>query len=333
MAWLPTTQHRPLRASQEPRPPRRPGWVPAPGAAAAWPRSPRTPSHSAEEPLQVTVDVPLDRGVARAPWPGRPSSRRTTGARGLGRRGGRPEPRRRPAPARPRCAIANARSRTSARSRTRVARVAHLTWGLISAIWSMSWSEPRPRSMVAVAPPRSTTGDCAICAFLTAVIVLVTPGPAVTAATPGMPVRRATASAAKTAFASSRTSTTRIPRALAETRIGEMWPPHSVKRKGTPCFWRTSAIRSPPVMRLKCYRKYSGCAVRGYGRPERRDSLPTRGRGVWGVRRSTPQINEGGVTRRWHRILPGCRPPSSIRSISRTATAPPRCGPSGTTGP
>ena len=73
-----------------------------------------------------------------------------------------------------------------------------------------------------MAPPKSTSGDWAIWAFLIAVTALVTPGPAVTAATPGTPVIRAIASAAKTAFFSSRTSTTRIPRALAPTRIGEM---------------------------------------------------------------------------------------------------------------
>jgi hypothetical protein len=59
-------------------------------------------------------------------------------------------------------------------------------------------------------------------AFWTAVAELVRPGPAVTAATPGMPVSRAVASAAKTALASCRVSTTRIPRALAPTRSGEM---------------------------------------------------------------------------------------------------------------
>ena len=68
--------------------------------------------------------------------------------------------------------------------------------------------------------------------FLTmAYIVLVNPAilatagvplPAVTAATPGMPVRRETASAAKTAVASWRTSMMRMPRALAPTRMGEM---------------------------------------------------------------------------------------------------------------
>ena len=70
----------------------------------------------------------------------------------------------------------------------------------------MSCSEPRPSSTVAVAPPKITSGDSASCAFLTAVIVLVRPGPAVTAATPGIPVMRAVASAANTALASSRTS-------------------------------------------------------------------------------------------------------------------------------
>ena len=30
--------------------------------------------------------------------------------------------------------------------------------------------------------------------------------------------------------------------------MGEMWPPQSVKRNRTPCFCRTSAILSPPVI-------------------------------------------------------------------------------------
>jgi hypothetical protein len=98
----------------------------------------------------------------------------------------------------------------------------------------MSCSAPRPLSTVAVAPPRMITGDCASWAFFTAVIVLVRPGPAVTAATPGTPVSRATASAANTALTSWRTSITRMSRRLAPTRIGEMCPPHSVNRNRTP---------------------------------------------------------------------------------------------------
>jgi sterol desaturase/sphingolipid hydroxylase (fatty acid hydroxylase superfamily) len=46
----------------------------------------------------------------------------------------------------------------------------------------MSCSAPRPLSSVAVAPPKMMSGVCAIIAFFTAVIVFVTPGPAVTAA-------------------------------------------------------------------------------------------------------------------------------------------------------
>ena len=41
----------------------------------------------------------------------------------------------------------------------------------------MSWSAPRPRRTVAVAPPRRTSGDCARRAFWSAVTVFVTPGP------------------------------------------------------------------------------------------------------------------------------------------------------------
>ena len=59
-------------------------------------------------------------------------------------------------------------------------------------IWSMSCSAPRPCRAVGAAPATTITGDWASWAFLTAVIVFVTPGPAVTAATPGRPVSRAT---------------------------------------------------------------------------------------------------------------------------------------------
>lgn len=156
------------------------------------------------------------------------------------------------------------RSRVGAMSRTRRTETAHLTCGENSASWSMSWSAPRPLSRVAVAPPSTTTGDCASCAFFTAVTVLVTPGPAVTAATPAVPPRRATASAAKTAVASCRTSTTRIPRALAPTRIGEMCPPHRVKRNRTPCAARASAMTSPPFTA-----KF--LPTRSLGSPGRRD--------------------------------------------------------------
>jgi hypothetical protein len=43
---------------------------------------------------------------------------------------------------------------------------------------------PRPFIRDGAAPDSRMTGDSAICAFFSAVIVLVTPGPEVTAATP-----------------------------------------------------------------------------------------------------------------------------------------------------
>ena len=133
-------------------------------------------------------------------------------------------------------------------SRTRLALADHFTLERISASWSISCKAPRLRSTVAVAPPSNTTGDCARRAFCTAVSVLVTPGPAVTAATPGIPLSRATASAANTAVASCRVSTTRRPARLAPTRIGEMCPRHSVNRKRTPCAFSTRPMISPPFM-------------------------------------------------------------------------------------
>ena len=87
---------------------------------------------------------------------------------------------------------------------------------------------------VAAAPPINNKGDSAICAFLTAVTVLVKPGPAVTAATPTTPDNLATASAANTAVTSCRVSTILIPSFSHATSIGEICPPHSVKTYFTP---------------------------------------------------------------------------------------------------
>jgi len=56
----------------------------------------------------------------------------------------------------------------------------------------------------------TTTGEPLNQAVVTALIPLVTPGPAVTTASPGARVSRAVASAANTAVCSCRTSTSRI---------------------------------------------------------------------------------------------------------------------------
>ena len=81
-------------------------------------------------------------------------------------------------------ATSSALATVGARADSVVTRVHHLVIGSINDIWSMSCREPRPLRMVAVAPPKTISGDWAIWAFFTAVIVLVTPGPAVIAATP-----------------------------------------------------------------------------------------------------------------------------------------------------
>ena len=98
----------------------------------------------------------------------------------------------------------------------------------------MSWRAPRPLSKVAAAPPKRMSGDSAICAFLTAVTVFVTPGPAVTTATPGIPESLAVASAAKTAVTSCLVSTTRMPIFSDAVSIGAMCPPDKVKMFSTP---------------------------------------------------------------------------------------------------
>src|SRR5882724_5985121 len=66
------------------------------------------------------------------------------------------------------------------------------------------------------------------------VIALVRPGPAVTSATPSLPVSSAWACAMWTAARSSRTSTMRIPSASARIQRGMMWPPQRAKTRSTP---------------------------------------------------------------------------------------------------
>jgi len=75
--------------------------------------------------------------------------------------------------------------------------------------WSSSWSAPRPQPASGARPPKTTSGAPLKWAWVTGLRALVTPGPAVTTAKPGVRVSFPTASAAKTALASCRTSTIR----------------------------------------------------------------------------------------------------------------------------
>ena len=87
----------------------------------------------------------------------------------------------------------------------------HLVMPWKSWTCGISCSEPRPRLNVGAAPPRRTSGLAAAHAFATPVTASVTPGPAVTIATPTPRVSRAQASAACAAACSWRVSTIRMP--------------------------------------------------------------------------------------------------------------------------
>ncbi len=74
--------------------------------------------------------------------------------------------------------------------------VANLVMGRIRPTWSSSCSEPMWAWWRGPWPPMTSMGVWARQALATAVTVSVVPGPAVTTAQPGMPVRRVQASAA-----------------------------------------------------------------------------------------------------------------------------------------
>src|SRR2546426_9660034 len=68
--------------------------------------------------------------------------------------------------------------------------------------WSTSWSDPDPQRAAGARPPMTTIGEPEKKAPVTALIPLVTPGPAVRAATPGRRVTLAHPSAANPAVCS-----------------------------------------------------------------------------------------------------------------------------------
>ncbi len=57
--------------------------------------------------------------------------------------------------------------------------------GATNGTWSISCSEPMPQRCAGARPPSTTSGDWFCCAAAIALIPLVMPGPAVSAATPG----------------------------------------------------------------------------------------------------------------------------------------------------
>ena len=88
---------------------------------------------------------------------------------------------------------------------------ANFVSGRMNGTWSSSCSEPWPQRIAGARPPSTSIGEPFCCAEATALMPLVTPGPAVSAATPGWRVTLAQPSAAKAAADSWRTSTRSMP--------------------------------------------------------------------------------------------------------------------------
>ena len=110
-----------------------------------------------------------------------------------------------------RCATASASSTSPGISAVVAAVAASLTSGRTNGTWSISCSEPWPQRIAGARPPSTSIGEWFCCAEPSALIPFVTPGPAVSAQTPGSRVTFAQPSAANAAADSWRTSTRSIP--------------------------------------------------------------------------------------------------------------------------
>ena len=113
--------------------------------------------------------------------------------------------------------------------------------------WSSSWRLPIPHRLSGARPPTTTIGEPANRACATALTPLVTPGPAVSTASPGVRVSFPVASAANAAVCSWRTSTSRIGGSAltAPSYIGNTWAPDSVNIASTPCARATATANCP----------------------------------------------------------------------------------------
>ena len=111
-------------------------------------------------------------------------------------------------------ATANASSTSPGISGVAPAVAASLTIGRTNGTWSISCSDPCPQRNAGARPPSTIIGEWFCLALAIALIPLVTPGPAVSAATPGWRVTFAHPSAANAAVASWRVSTMSMPSSL-----------------------------------------------------------------------------------------------------------------------
>ena len=159
----------------------------------------------------------------------------------------------------PRCgdaAVVNASDTAAPISAVRWIVAACLVTGASSGGWSSSCSAPEPQRLSGDRPPITTSGLPLKCAVVMPLTTLVTPGPAVTTARPGVRVSLAVASAANTAVCSCRTSIRRRgalpwPSApalppTAASYIGNTCAPESVNIVSTPCATAACTACAPP---------------------------------------------------------------------------------------
>ena len=124
---------------------------------------------------------------------------------------------------------------------------ASLETGATIGAWSSSCSDPVPHRLAGARPPTTTSGEPLNCAWAMALTPLVTPGPAVSTASPGLRVSLPIASAANAAVCSCRTSRIRIggSAVTAPSYIGKTCAPDSVNITSTPCSRATATACCP----------------------------------------------------------------------------------------
>ena len=194
--------------------------------------------------------------------------------------------------------------------------------------WSSSWRLPLPQRFCGARPPTTTMGDPANCAWAMALMPFVTPGPAVSTASPGTRVSFPVASAANAAVCSWRTSRIRIGGSAftAPSYIGKTWAPDSVNRVSTPCARATATARSPawPLRSVPVSESLMRRTLpTGHLRPDGGETGITRAGGTprWSAGARRPARAGGRRVRRSARARrrPGCaapagRPPGSPSS-------------------
>src|SRR5436190_12666479 len=125
--------------------------------------------------------------------------------------------------------------------------------GRTNGTWSISCSEPCPQRICGARPPSTSIGEWFCSAPAIALMPFVTPGPAVSAATPGSRVTFAQPSAANAAACSWRTSTMSMPSSRQPSYIENRWPPESVNSFETPWAFSRRATRRPPWSWVVCW--------------------------------------------------------------------------------